>query len=73
MGEGSVDWEECEVVGVLGLLGRPQGVVGGVATFFTNQEGLTLRSLGAGVTGRLARGQENCWVGRMSVFDPQDW
>ena len=25
------------------------------------------------VTGWLARGQENCWAGRMSVFDPQDW
>ena len=49
MGEGSVDQEECEVMGVLGLLGHPWGVVGGVATFFTNQGGFTLCSLGVHV------------------------
>ena len=33
----------------MGVLGHPQGVVGGVATFFTNWEGLTLHSSGEGV------------------------
>ena len=27
----------------------------------------------ASVTGQLAGGQENCWDGGMSAFDPQDW